>query len=148
MYKAIDVAAWFINRAIDDSVLNGEFMTPLKVQKLLYYSQGFHKVLTGEKLFKEKILAWQYGPVVQEVFNELRCYNSSGISDGLISVKIDDETEKVLNLVYNNFNQFSAGKLVSMTHNETPWVSTEQNSEIKVDIIEDYFKKAFFKASG
>ncbi len=39
-------------------------VTPLKLQKLLYYCQGYALALTGKPLFPEPVEAWRYGPVV------------------------------------------------------------------------------------
>ena len=145
MYKALDIAKWFINRAIDDAPKSGEFMTPLKVQKLLYYSQGFNKIINKEQLFSEKIMAWQYGPVVEEVFSSLKKYGSNGINEKLqLNKSIESKVENVLNLVYNKLGQFSAYKLVELTHSETPWKVTEQSKEIKVGLIEKYFLENYF----
>lgn len=145
MYDALDIAKWFINRAIDDAPKSGEFMTPLKVQKLLYYSQGFNKIINKEQLFPEKIMAWQYGPVVEKVFVSLKKYGANGINEKMQTSKaIDSKVENVLNLVYNKLGQFSAFKLVDLTHSETPWKETEQSKEIKVGTIEKYFLKNYF----
>ena len=35
----------------------------LKLQKLVYYAQGFHLGNEREPLFNEGLHAWQYGPV-------------------------------------------------------------------------------------
>ena len=145
MNNALTIAKWFINKAIEDSPKSGEFMTPLKVQKLLYYSQGFNKIINKELLFKEKIMAWPYGPVVENVFTALKQFGSQGISTKFkIEEKIDSNIEKVLNLVYEKLGQFSAYRLVELTHNETPWKTTAQSKEIKVGLIEDYFLKHYF----
>ncbi len=39
-------------------------MSAMKLQKLVYYSQGWHLVFDGEPLFAERIEAWANGPVV------------------------------------------------------------------------------------
>ena len=49
------------------SATNGELVSNLKLQKLLYYVQGFHLAVFGEPLFEEEIEAWMYGPVVPSV---------------------------------------------------------------------------------
>jgi uncharacterized phage-associated protein len=43
-------------------------LTPLKLQKLLYYSEGLSLALRGKSLFSEPILAWRYGSVVRDVY--------------------------------------------------------------------------------
>lgn len=40
----------------------------MKLQKLLYYVQGFHIAVFNRPLFNEDIEAWMYGPVVPAVY--------------------------------------------------------------------------------
>ena len=42
-------------------------VTPLKLQKLLYYCQGYALAFTGKPLFLEPIEAWRFGPVVNNI---------------------------------------------------------------------------------
>lgn len=55
-----DVARYFLYRAYDD----GEWVTPLKMQKLVYFAYVWTLLMTGKKLFNEEIQAWPNGPVV------------------------------------------------------------------------------------
>lgn len=72
MYKAVDIANWFIKRAIQDVQTNGgEYITHLKLQKLLYFAQGCYSAMEGKPLFKEKIYAWAHGPVVSAIYPKL-----------------------------------------------------------------------------
>lgn len=67
---ALDIAKFFltISRA-----------THLKLQKLLYYAYAEYLLKTGKKLFKEPIVAFKYGPVIEDVFYKFRHYGSSPI---------------------------------------------------------------------
>ena len=44
-----------------------DLMSNMKLQKMLYYQQGFHLAYFGTPLFDEEIEAWMYGPVVPSV---------------------------------------------------------------------------------
>ena len=52
-----------------------EFITPLKLQKLLYYIQGMALYIFDKPAFTDKIYAWAYGPVVDSVYQK---YKSKG----------------------------------------------------------------------
>ena len=41
---------------------------PMKVQKLIYYAHGWHLALTGKPLLDRSVEAWQYGPVLPDVY--------------------------------------------------------------------------------
>lgn len=60
-------------------ILSTGSITHLKLQKLLYYAYAEYLLKTGKKLFKEPIVAFKYGPVVEEVFHKHRHYGSSNI---------------------------------------------------------------------
>jgi uncharacterized phage-associated protein len=57
---AQEVANYFIRRAHD----SGEFISNLKLQKLLYYSQAWHLAIFDRRLFPERFQAWVHGPVI------------------------------------------------------------------------------------
>ena len=85
--------------------------------------------------------AWQYGPVVEEVYYEFKKFSNGGIppfethSNDILS---DSEID-VLREVYDVFGQFSATKLVEMTHSETPWQTTKIRNEITKPKLKQYF---------
>jgi len=45
-----------------------EEITPLALQKILYYIQGIYMVLFGKELFSEECEAWIHGPVFKDVY--------------------------------------------------------------------------------
>src|ERR1044071_4359251 len=62
-------AARYILRRMHDS---GEPISNLKLQKLLYYAQGWHLALRNEPLFHERIEAWVHGPAVPPVYGHFK----------------------------------------------------------------------------
>jgi uncharacterized phage-associated protein len=77
-YKASQVADYFIflssKKVIDEGVSEG--VTPLKLQKLLYFAQAASLALYDKKLFNENIEAWKYGPVVSVIYGAYKNQNS------------------------------------------------------------------------
>ena len=138
-YLAKDIAQWFINKACEEVGNGGEYITHLKLQKLLYYAQGVYGVIKKEPLFNEKIYCWSHGPVVKKVYDVYCHYGHTPISEKRM-VKIDDETTAILNEVYKVFGQYTAWALREKTHEEDPWKSVELNEEISFSSIYDYFK--------
>ncbi|NJL77114.1 MAG: DUF4065 domain-containing protein [Saprospiraceae bacterium] len=57
----------------------GELTSNLKLQKLLYYVQGVHLAAFDSSLFEEEIVAWNYGPVVESVYQDFKVFNSGAI---------------------------------------------------------------------
>ena len=143
--RAIDVAMWFLNRHKGtENPEDFEPLTKLKLQKLLYYAQGFFANERGRMLFSENILAWDNGPVVREVYDEFKSIGGCEISGDVIKqVSIDSDVERVLELVYEKLGQYSAWKLRDMTHNETPWKTTTRNDVIPWVVIKRFFEENF-----
>lgn len=142
MQTADNVAKWFLSRnQVRFMGSDTEYITNLKLQKLLYYAQGMHLGFYGEKIFDEPILAWAYGPVVKSVYDQYKGNESHGIFEFDFPVEnFTDKEEDTLQFVNDSFGQFSAWKLVDMTHSETPWKSALPGGEISVDVIQKYFR--------
>ena len=61
-HTAAEAAKWFLARnRITAEEAGGEYISNLKLQKLLYYAQGCFLAVTGKPLFSDPIVAWQHG---------------------------------------------------------------------------------------
>jgi uncharacterized phage-associated protein len=121
----------------------GDVLTHLKLQKLLYYAQGFHLALYGCPLFEEAIYAWEHGPVIQQVYHRFKHLGSASLPPPENHHSTDILAPKQLELIIDVntvYGQFSAWKLRDMTHNEQPWLTTPRNTEISRILMQDYFK--------
>lgn len=92
--KALLVAKWFINE------LHPE---PLKLQKLLYLSQGFSFAFYDEELFSDEIEAWVHGPVVPNVYREYKHYQYNPIDIDYEIFEFSEREYDVLNYVKNTY---------------------------------------------
>lgn len=143
MLSARKVAEYFLAKA-DESV--GDGISNLKLQKLVYYAQGFHLALLGAPLFAERIEAWEHGPVVPELYHLYKGHGSGNIPAPTAFDPDDyDRAEaELLDEVYDVFGQYSAWKLRNMTHEDRPWIDAYQNGDrgrvISHGALRDYFK--------
>lgn len=149
-HTAADVARWFICHNQTEALLNeGEDISNLKLQKLLYYAQGAVLAILNVPLFDDEIVAWEHGPVVVSVYHEYKSNGRNGIpfdETMFIKEEYSEEEESILTDVYEEFGQYSAWKLRNMTHRETPWQSTPKNNVISQDVIKEYFKANYVEA--
>ena len=60
------------NQLLINAADSGELMTNMKLQKMLYYQQGFHLAYFETPLFDEDIEAWMYGPVVPSMYEKYK----------------------------------------------------------------------------
>lgn len=148
---ALQIAKYFVKKA---KVEEDKKLTPLKLQKLLYYAQGWYLANFDKPLFDDKIQAWKYGPAVMNVYQYFKSYGSNSLSQYDNPMEeipdIDDErTKRFLDKVWTVYKKYYASDLVSATHNEQPWVDTREdkklseNSELIINIekLKSYFKK-------
>ena len=68
-----------IDRITKYLLINSSEITPLALQKLLYYTQGFNKIFNGKFLFKNDCQAWSHGPVYNEVYIKYRNFGYNPI---------------------------------------------------------------------
>ena len=140
-YKVLDIANKLLAKANGD---NQELMSNLKLQKMLYYEQGFHLAYFKQPLFNEDIEAWMYGPVVPSVYEYYKKNGHNGISPNMKSIICfkDKEEKALFDEVFEVYNAYSAIGLMNMTHKESPWSQTEVGfgNIITKDKMEKFFK--------
>ena len=125
-----NVARYFMFRAFQD----GELVSPLKMQKLIYYAYVWVLVHNNTKLFKESIEAWPNGPVVPSLYHKLKTYGASPIDESFLEgISYDDlvksfspEVLETLSEVYEAYMTKTAFELVVMTHAERPWAEARK----------------------
>jgi len=137
MLNCFDIANYFLMRAD----MEGDTITPLKIQKLLYYGQGIHLATLNKAAFSNHIEAWTLGPVVPDAYHIYKVYGSDHIpvDPGFDPTTIPESTMAILDDVHIVFGQFSAWRLVQMTHNEPPWKDAIIESVITKKALKDYF---------
>lgn len=142
-YKALDIAKKLIRLAELESTSGSDCMTNLRLQKMLYYEQGYHLAMFDTPLFDEEIEAWMYGPVVPSVYDHYKHFGSQILETEKDDLEMTDEENTLFVNVFDTFKEFSAYGLMKQTHSETPWKSVKsigRGSVISRDIMKSYFK--------
>jgi len=141
-YNVLDIANKLLIRAKNNE--NGDLMSNMKLQKMLYYQQGFHLAYFGTPLFDEEIEAWMYGPVIPSVYDHFKNNGRQGIDPGEgQEVPLESKEETLFNEVYKVYGAYGATGLMEMTHRETPWKATPTGvgNIIRKNLMESFFKK-------
>lgn len=149
-YSVFDIADFFIRIAskklIDDQLTEG--ITPLKLQKILYFAQAVYLSIYDKALFDEEIQAWQYGPVIKEVYIKYSEHKNNPITIFDSNHKITDKKiAEFLKSVWDLFGKYSAYELINITHNHKPWkdsyVEGIKDIIIEKETLRDYYKGLF-----
>ncbi len=139
-----DVASFFIEIANKN---DEDFMTNLRLNKLLYFAQAWSLALLNKPLFEKDIHAWRLGPVIPEIYKEYKRYGSAPITDA-VETSRDTFTEEEFTLlldVAREYGSFTTPALVNKAHVEGgPWHQVycehSYNDVIGNDRIKRYFK--------
>ena len=126
-----------------------EDITPMALQKALYYVQGFHYAFTGSFLFSNDCEAWVHGPVYRDIYNRYADYRFNPIEgENDFDVSVFTGTEKaVIDSVVLYLCCYSGKVLENFTHSEVPWIKTRgdlpayvnSNRIINKEMIGEYF---------
>lgn len=127
-------------------------ITPLALQKLLYYSQAFSMAINNKELFDEDCEAWVHGPVYKDIYEKYRGFGYNPIEEEFDNQKFEhlsEEEKDLLDSISNNFGCYSGKVLEKMTHNELPWknqrrgLGNEESSNrvVTKEEINEYFKE-------
>lgn len=138
MLSCYDIANYFLLKVDEEA---GDSISNLKLQKLVYYAQGFHLAVFDAPLFGEDIVAWEHGPVVVELYRKYKKYAADPIPAEAIDLSaFPTALRGMLDEVYSVYGQFSASKLRALTHEEPPWKETPLNTAIPHELMKTYFK--------
>jgi len=142
MYPAITVARYVIEHCNS----TGRTISNLKLQKILYFVQAEFLVSKGEPCFRERIEAWDFGPVIPEVYHHYKVYGSASIpciAEQLYS-PFSDEDQKLIDDIVDECAKYSASALVEITHRQAPWRDAYRpntNALISNESIKEFFKE-------
>lgn len=127
-YQARQIASYFIKKA-DLNTEND--LTNLKLQKILYFAQAEFYRKFGEALFTDPIEAWEYGPVVYDVYKWLSGCGGYRISSFDVNLEDDNFPENInsfLDSIWEKYSMYSASYLVTKTHTPSePWDKAYNN---------------------
>ena len=100
-------------------------ITPLSLQKALYYVQGFSYAFYHTFLLTEDCEAWVHGPVYREIYKRYSnyCFDPIDIVHEFDISSLSGEEKLLLDSIIRHVCCYSGKTLESFTHTETPWVS-------------------------
>ena len=138
-----------IDLAIQYLLSQCEDITPLALQKALYYIQGFYFAFYKTFLFPEDCQAWVHGPVYKDIYFRYKDYKFDSIesSDEIDDALFSSSEKAIFENVTKHVCCYSGKTLEKFTHSETPWLLTRgellenQSSDrvISKDEIGKYF---------
>ena len=139
-YSATLIARYIISRQSECN----RSVSNLRLQKLLYFVQAYFFLSLDEPCFKNRIEAWDFGPVVPEVYHKYKRFGSMIIQENeKCSIEdIDEEDCQKIDEMLDACADKTTRELVNITHEQKPWKRAYKNlfsNEITQESIRDMF---------
>lgn len=120
MRSAVQGAIFIISYSAKE---HGFQVTPLKLQKLLYYVQAWSLVFNNEPFFKDALEAWVHGPVVPQVYRSYKHLGAGPIQTAASTLpNLKAKQKEVLQVVLSSYGNKDGRFLEDLTHSEAPWI--------------------------
>ncbi len=122
-------------------------LTPLKLVKLVYLCEGWSLALRDKSIIREDVQAWQYGPVIPELYAKIRQFKATPVTElECAEGDVSADQKDLIKSVYDAYKHLSGMQLSDLTHQAgTPWSKTwdKQNRKrvIATALIKDHFKE-------
>lgn len=151
MAQALDVARYLIQLATEGGE-DADTLCHMRLQKLLYYVQGWHLATRGKPLFADKIEAWPYGPVVASLYPRFKPYGLTIPPQEGGNSQLSEKDKAFVYVIWDRYKRYSGLGLKDMTHRESPWLEANarrsvndrfSSPEITTQAMRDYFFPRF-----
>lgn len=159
------------NRFIELSKKEGRSdLSPMKLQKLIYYAHAWFLAFTGKDLIRDEIQAWKFGPVIRDIYDEFKNIGNSNITSFATELSFEDsslelitptvdkddkDTNAIIDEVWRVYKSLTPIQLSNSTHAKgSPWEAVAsrygselpKNIEIPNSLIKEIFKKRLEKS--
>jgi uncharacterized phage-associated protein len=151
-YPASLIAYAFAKKGVEEC----NFVTQMKLQKMVYFAHGYHLAKYKEPLIIEFFEAWKFGPVVQSIYGIYRSYGNSYITE--VSNRtfekqlttLSEAAKDAIEYTWKVTKRLSGTALSSWTHiPDSPWATSYIPNVMGVVIpnerIKDYFTNLLLK---
>ena len=160
-FSSKSIANYFLELAKEE----GTSLTPMKIQKLIYFAHGWRLAIYDKPLINEVVEAWKFGPVIPSIYDEFKKFGSKAITSDAIEFDeeerdfvipiVGEKNKKVTSLldkIWEVYGKYSGVQLSNLTHEKgSPWDKTwgkegvPFGTDIKQDDIKNYFYKKIKK---
>jgi uncharacterized phage-associated protein len=136
----------------------------LKLQKLVYYSEGWHLAYFERSLITEDFEAWVHGPAIRSMWDHFKgkggmisefCLRPEDIEKVRVSINqvLNPEQIELIGDVIKEYGDKTAYHLETLSHSEAPWkearngYAQSERSEtlISKDTMKRYYQSLFSK---
>lgn len=123
-------------------------LTPMQLVKLTYIAHGWSLALRERDLFQNRIEAWQYGPVIPDLYHATKQYGRNPIPleriGELKDIAVDQQDSAFLSDVFDKYGHLDGITLSYLTHQAgTPWAQVYSHGSRNIEINDELIKKHY-----
>ena len=111
VYTAITLAKYIVTKCVNDNVP----ISNLQLQKILYYIQKYY-LSNGGLAFSDEIEAWQFGPVVPDVYYRFCVFGAMPITSTYNNVEIAPIDASIIDRIVEEKRMLNPWDMVRETH--------------------------------
>lgn len=144
MVSALILSNNFLRRGKAENIS----ISPMKLQKLLYFTHATYLKMYKEPLVSDVFETWKYGPVVLSVYDYFKYYGANNITGNFISSDkqiyvLNEEKRKdaraIIDIIWEKYKNKSGTDLANISHNkDSAWFTqySKRMPFIDNDVIE------------
>ncbi|MCW3085177.1 MAG: hypothetical protein JWP12_2543 [Bacteroidetes bacterium] len=140
----------------------------LKLQKLVYYLEGYHLAYFDKSLIEDNFQAWLHGPVSRKLYDYIKptganVYGSLSLTEPMdeqermiksVEAKLNPMQLELINDILSEFSPRSPYDLECLTHEELPWIEARRGYapadrcevEISKETMRTFYKEKLYVA--
>lgn len=143
------------NRFLELAREERKALTPMQLLKLVYIAHGWMLGLNNRSLINQPVEAWQYGPVVRDVYNGVRHYGRNSVSADIWAPTggldyLEDDMVKQTYALYGDMDGIALSNITHMPN--TPWAQTYKpnsfGTRIDNDLIAAHYQRLMRERAG
>ncbi|MBZ0099971.1 MAG: DUF4065 domain-containing protein [Taibaiella sp.] len=144
MYDVLNVADAILKIAKE----KGKSLTPMQLVKLTYIAHGWSLALRKKDLFRNRIEAWQYGPVIPDLYHATKTYGRSPIPLGIVGniqdAQVSPDDLSFLRSVFDAYGHLDGISLSYITHRAgTPWTQVYRPGVMHIEIPDQLIERHY-----
>lgn len=126
------LAIYIIHKSIDIAKEKNDdryYCDIYKLHKLLFYAQGIFLARHRIPLFREKIKAWDCGPLIEGLNRIKKIYGYGPITEyAKNSAVIPRHKKEILDYVVRRYGRLTREEIVNLSRNEQTWKDSRKRS--------------------
>lgn len=140
------------NRFLTLAEQEGRALTPMQVLKLVYIAHGWNLALYDRPLIDQPVEAWQYGPVIRDLYNSMKGWGGGHVRGPLEvgyggnAEELSAEENDLVGQVFRLYGRKNGVALSRITHApNTPWQQIytpgQHGIVIPTDLIAEHYER-------